>query len=130
MSKNCDIHIKGADGALRSVLYCRDNISPQCIRPIIVRAVEIANENASLVKYHVNAKSLAALIVIAAWERHQLIAPDLSVQEDVDFHVEVQLETDRIAVTIRSCEWDTEDRRFDVELSKCQDGSEVPVTIA
>ncbi len=47
MSKNCDIHIKGADGALRSVLYCRDNISPQCIRPIIVRAVEIANENAS-----------------------------------------------------------------------------------
>ncbi len=130
MTQNCDIQIKGADGALRSVLYCRDNILPQCIRPIIVRAVEIANENASLVKYQVNAKAFAALIVIASWEKHQMIVPDLSVQEDVDFHVEVRLETDRIAVTIRSCEWDTEDRTFQVGLPKSQDGTEVPVTIA
>lgn len=121
MSQNCDIQVRGDDGIVRSVLYCHDNIIPASIRPIMVKAAELASQNIVQLKYRLNAKAFASLIVIAGWESRQLIVPDLDIHEDVDFHVDVHLETEGIAVTVRSCEWDTEDRTFVIQPFKPQD---------
>ncbi len=91
MSQNGNLIIKDADGEVRAILYSHDSVS--LLGRVIEDAVTLSKQDLLPLRYKLDAKRLAAMITIAAWESGFLIVPATHTNWDVDFNIEVVVES-------------------------------------
>ncbi len=125
MSQNGNLIIKDADGGVRAILYCHENLLCNGTSQVIHTAVTLSKQKLFSLRYELDAKRLAALITIAAWESGLLIVPATQTNWDVDFNVEVVVESsERIVVnTCSRLKYDKDDH-YVIEDLKPEEASQ------